>query len=84
MLGRFGAVAGLAFDIARILIFRKWDDERDDEKPRGDDGPAPVVRVTPAAAEMVARAAPPRQVTPAEDEPLEGSVEARRNRTRWE
>lgn len=50
---------------------------------RQDEGEVPVVRVTPAAADMVARAAPALPLGPAEDV-LEGSIEERRARARWE
>jgi len=75
---RARAFLGLAYDIAKILLFP---DRLEAEPPRraaDPTEPEPVVRVTPAAAAMVARAAPPPRAPAPAAEPLEGSIEARR------
>jgi hypothetical protein len=75
------ALAGLAFDVAKILFDKPWREE--EPGPRAETPDEPVVRITPAAASMVARPAPapPPHI---EDEPLEGSIAARRKHARLE
>lgn len=78
--GEARALFSLVYEVGQILFLR-----RDGEAQQPSTGElTPVVRVPPTAASMVARAAPPRSKARPEDELLEGSLEARRNRAMWE
>ena len=75
-LKKLGAWIGFAYDVGRILFTREYDEP---DTPPDDDGEhvptTPVVHVSPDASRMIARPKP--ALTPAIDEPLEGSIEAR-------
>ncbi len=66
---------GFAWDVAKILYGRDWDDSQtNDQEP--DNPEQAAVILTPQARAMVARPNPPP--CPADAPPLEGSIEARR------
>jgi hypothetical protein len=81
-LKKLGAWIGFAYDVGRILFAREYDEPDtppdDDASARAlDDVPTtPIVHVSPDAARMISRSKPAH--VPAIDEPLEGSIEARR------
>lgn len=80
------ALLGLAFEIGQILFLRKGLAKPAEvpSKLNAQPSVSPVVRVPERAVSMVARAPAASGGTRAEDELLDGSIEARRSRSKWE
>lgn len=78
-LRKLGAWIGFAYDVGRIIFRREYDEPRDEHSNDDDqcsEPTTPVVRISPDASLMISR--PTTTPTPSGNEPLEGSIEARR------
>jgi hypothetical protein len=79
VLKKLGAFIWFVYDVGRLLFTREYNEP--DTPPNDDDEgehvpTTPVVHVSPDASRMISRPKP--VIAPAIDEPLEGSIEARR------